>query len=118
MTDTCRNCKWLENNGTWCDMKRSGVDKHHEKCKYYDNSIRRFEPQTFYNMCKQYVEMYDSFSKYYSSVFNEDNRLFDYGEVELLGYVLNDIQREIQYYHRANLDEDLNKIKPPITQRD
>lgn len=113
--DSCLGCKWLENRGTWCDMRCSGVSPDHSRCKDYDNSIRRFEPDIFYRFCKKYVSMYDSFSTKQSIRIGDE--VFDYGETELLSFVLNDMKREIHYYERSKLYEDLNKVDLPITQR-
>lgn len=106
---TCSGCKWLENN-MWCAKKCSGRHKSDPKCIDYDNSPRRFNPKYIYRLCKDYIEMYDNLS---SKKFNPKTRNIDtvFGDidVELISFVLNDMKRELKYYERWKLDEDLNQ---------
>ena len=105
----CKDCKWLEDNDTWCDMLRSGRCVDDLRCSHWDDSVRRFEPKVFYNLCKDYVKMFESFES------KKDYNF--YSRVEFLGFVLNDIKREVKYYQRFNLEEDLCQVDLPITQR-
>jgi len=104
----CEGCKWLMED-YWCDMIKTRVGNNHKRCSDYDSSEREFDPEYFYKMCKKYVEMYDSF-KNNTSYMKSEGESFNYGETELLGFCLNDIQREIGYYTRFNLYDILNKL--------
>lgn len=106
---TCNGCKWLFKNN-WCDMKRSSRHVTDEKCNKYDDTPRRFDPIFFYDMCNKFVKMYDSLKvrKFNSKTMCIDT-VFNTSDVELLSFVLNDMKRELEYYTRWNLDDDLNK---------
>ena len=117
--ETCEGCKWLEDNNTWCDMNRNRRSIDDARCSRYDDSKRRFEPKQFYCMCKEFVDCYDTFE---NKEFNDLNSLkpnvrFDYNATEFLSFILNDMKREIKYYKKYKLNEDLNQIYPIITQQ-
>lgn len=105
--NTCKSCKWLENN-MWCDMNRSGRHADDKRCTRYDSSPRKFEPLQFYKMCKDFIRMYDDFEEN-TEYMKKPEEHFSITESEFLSFVLNDIKREIKYYESYNLYDDLNR---------
>ncbi len=108
LKETCEGCKWLEDNNTWCDMNRSGTHSYDKRCPRYDSSIRKFEPEQFYKMCKDFIRMYEDF-KNNTSYMKKQKEKFNITESEFLSFVLNDIKRELKYYENYNLYDDLNR---------
>lgn len=104
----CAKCKWLI--GDWCDFNHSRVEATKYVCSAFDDSPRMFDHEYFYNLCKKFCEMYDNF-KNNRSYMKSNDEIFNHGEVELLSYALNDLQREISFYSNINLYEEFNYKK-------
>lgn len=115
---TCENCKWLE-EGNWCDMLKVRLDNDinlTKQCNHYDDTLRNFDPQVFYNLCKDYVELYER-TRDNMDYMKKEDEFANYNETEFMRFVLNDMSRELAYYHDYNLYGDLNRVRLPITQR-
>ena len=105
----CKGCKWIV-EGNWCDMKRFCLDFDIEntvRCEYYDDGVRSFDPEYLVDLCCDYVDMYNKFKD--SGYMQMEGEHFSLSDVELLSFVLNDMVRELGFYDRLRLYDDLNK---------
>lgn len=105
----CKGCKWIVGNN-WCDMKRFRLDYNIEdtvRCGYYDSGERKFDPEYLVDLCLDYANMYTKFKD--SGYMKVEGEHFNLSDVELLSFVLNDMVRELSFYDRLSLYDDLNR---------